>query len=134
MGFVLILTGLFIVVISQKMAKVITIDKESKALETGLRFFIPIFGFFFIVIGLLIVFDLVQTITSVPNDDTRAYLFIVLGTISIISSPFFVKKTFNKYLDKKQILEIGKNELYIFYIGSGLIALTAGILDLAKLL
>lgn len=132
-GIFFALIGLFVIIFSQKMARLITMDRDSKVLEKGMRIFIPFFGSIVVVVGLLIAFDLVQSVTNSQINYTRAYFFIILGAISIIGSPFIIKYIFRKYPDSKAMLIVSKKDFYVFYIGLGIITITAGILELTGL-
>ena len=135
MGLVVVfaLMGLLVVIISQKVAFLISLDKESKILEMGLRIFIPFFGLIFIVIGLLVAFNFIQYYTGFQINYFRAYSVIAIGAFSIFGSPLIIKIIFRKFPDNKHILLIGKNGFYVLCIGLGIVNLTAGVLELTGL-
>jgi hypothetical protein len=132
-GILCALMGIFVILLSQKMAKVMAIDKDSKYLETGLKILFPFFGLIFVVIGLLIAFNILQPISSEQIYYTRAYFFIIFGATSLIGSPLITKFIFMKFSENKAVQIIGKSGLYFFYIGIGVIFITAGILELSVL-
>ncbi|MDD3127385.1 MAG: hypothetical protein WC479_08025 [Candidatus Izemoplasmatales bacterium] len=133
LGVVFVLMGLFVILISQKMAKLIALDKQSKTLETGLRIFVPFFGLLFVVFGSLIAFDLLQSSISTQINYFRAYGLTCIGTLSLIGSPFLTMIMLKKFPENKHILLVGKKGFYVFFIGLGIVALTAGILELTGL-
>ncbi len=121
----LMVAGLFIILISQTFAKLIGMKSQSKIIEFGLRVFLVLFGLVFFVLGLLIALGVLEVISNFPKE--TSYAFIVLGAISIISTPFTVNMILKKHPDNEYVKMIGKRRFYVYFIGIGVYALTIGI-------
>lgn len=124
-GISLIVPGIFILVLSQKVATIIAMNYKSKSLEIVLRIFLVFFGLIFVTLGVLTSMNIVEVISSTPVK--ISYYFVIFGVVSIISSPILISIIFRKYPDNEVVLAIGKKWFYIFYIGLGIMALTIGI-------
>jgi|GEM_PF-6834721 len=130
-GIILMMCGIFILIMSATLAKVIMFQKPEtwRLKEKGLRVIIMVFAGIIILLGFLITFEIVSWLfLGDPDQMPKSGLFcLAFGILSVVGGPFVAKYMVRASKDNGSIQVVGIRGLIFLYWGIGAIMIAAGI-------